>query len=118
MASPSPRERSQQGEEGDVQTAEFYDKGEAAPEDQLSPTALTNGKRPASASRNELTEDRTIVAKENTTLNGNGVAADAATESCANDSQDNSTPPAKRRSMCGVCLTEPSKYRCARCPLV
>ncbi|CAK7274949.1 hypothetical protein SEPCBS57363_006426 [Sporothrix epigloea] len=114
MASPSPpRESSQQGEDGDVQTAESYDKRETAAEDQLSPIAMSNGKRPASASRDEITEDGAIAANENTTLNGNGVTTDAVTESGASDPHDISTPPAKRRTLCGVCLTEPSKYNCS-----
>ena len=130
MASPSsPLERPEakaeskvKHEDDDTRDAMPHANSDTAPDVQLPPTGPTgtmSGKRSAPSSPDENS-------KEKDDANDSGImqedgktkSADAAAEATVNEPQDESTPPpAKRRTMCGVCLTEPSKYKCARCAL-
>lgn len=73
-------------------------------------TGATSGKRSAPTSPDQMAEDAADT-------NGTNAQAEATGEAPANEADETATPPAKRRTICGVCNKEPSKYKCARCPL-
>lgn len=83
----------------------------------------TSGKRSAPTSPDQMAEaaaDDSVVEIDGGSAadtNGTNAQAKASGEAPANEADETATPPAKRRTICGVCNTEPSKYKCARCPL-
>ncbi|CAK7209217.1 hypothetical protein SBRCBS47491_000369 [Sporothrix bragantina] len=131
MESPSPPSHSHDVtaeskvkiEDGDAQTDVSHASSETVQAVQPPPVATTSGKRSAPSSPGEKAEAEANEAKDSKMeVDGDGEAANMSAETTGTtangEAQDEATPPpAKRRTMCGVCLTEPSKYKCARCTL-
>ncbi|CAK7204409.1 hypothetical protein SEUCBS139899_007166 [Sporothrix eucalyptigena] len=102
-------------ENDDAQSVLSHASSETAPAVQPPPTAeaATGSKRSAPSSPDQNADGEAT--NSNKTLDGETAkAGDAngttktAEETTTNDADESTPPPAKRRTMCGVCLTEPS----------
>ncbi|CAK7235267.1 hypothetical protein SCUCBS95973_009212 [Sporothrix curviconia] len=104
-------------EDGDAQAdGVSHARSETAPAVQPPPTPTTGDKRSAPSSPGENT--RGYEAGSRTTASdSSSMEVDAQAEAAHGHETDSTPPPAKRRTMCGICQTEPSKYKCSRCSL-
>ncbi|KAL1912793.1 hypothetical protein Sste5344_001383 [Sporothrix stenoceras] len=73
--------------------------------------APANGKRSAPTSPDRMEEDTTEDAAASANMNGQ----EKPTEDEPSDDAEAAKPPAKKRTICGVCNKEPSKYKCPSC---
>ncbi|KJR87014.1 hit finger domain protein [Sporothrix schenckii 1099-18] len=118
-STPAPADESREG--GQSPMSHVSSETAAAAPSTASSEVPASGKRSAPMSSDRAAGDTT----EASTVAVDGGAASThietprktAEEAPTDEANETITPPAKRRTVCGVCNKEPSKYKCSRCPL-